>query len=56
MKIRLVYETDVSEFETQYDALHCAVSNLSRDIKNADSMDDLADVFKHMYADGKKEY
>lgn len=48
-KVTLVFETDTDEdCDTQYDWLHVAVASLEKALKDADSMDDLADVFKSM--------
>ena len=45
---KLIFETNVGICDTQYDFLSCAVGELERKLKKADSMDDLASVFKEM--------
>lgn len=56
MKVQLVFECDVAPLDTQYDFLHIAVAELKRKMREADSMDDLAEVFRHMYINGRKEW
>ena len=48
-KVTLVFETEISEdCDTQYDWLHTAVDALEKALRKADSMEDLAEVFKNM--------
>lgn len=57
MKVRLVYETEIPEsgVSEEYDVLISAVCNLKQDMRMANSVDDLSDVFVHWYGlDNKK--
>ena len=47
-KVTLVFEAEVEDCDTQYDWLSVTVGALERALKKADSMDDLAAVFKNM--------
>ena len=51
MKVRLIFEYEIKESDgvgTQYDALHVAVAELTQLLEEADSMDDVADVFSEI--------
>lgn len=55
--VTLIFETDTNEdCDTQYDWLHVAVASLEKALKDADSMDDLAAVFKSMIIGGQLSF
>ena len=56
MKVMLIFEYDTDEQGTQYDYLSLAVSELKRKLQEADSMDDVAEVFLRMYIDEARQW
>ena len=56
MKVRLVFEYYTDELGTQYDYLSLAASELERKLQEADSMDDVAEVFLRMYVGESRQW
>lgn len=56
MKVRLVFEYYTDEQGTLYDYLSLAASELERKLQEADSMDDVAEVFLRMYVGESRQW